>query len=141
MSRTLNMQFIRYVNLFGRISGVRAKHCFTYNNVIIFVVPESLIRMAIGQNNSNLRQLSEILGKRIHIIAQPKAKTRQEIESFVKTIVAPVEFNTFEISGDVVTITANSEGKARLIGRQRIRQQELQDILDQYFGIKKVIIA
>ena len=56
-------------------------------------------------------------------------------------IVSPVKFNTLEMKNNEVTISAGREGKARLIGRGRIRQKELQNILEQYFGIKVLNIA
>jgi NusA-like KH domain protein len=142
MARTLDMQFIRYMNLFTKITKVRAQHCFSYNNMLIFVVSKSEVMRAIGKDNINLQKISRILHKRIRIVAQPKGKTPVDVETFVKTIVSPVEFNTFEIkNNEAIITTAGREGKARLIGRQRIRQKELQDILEQYFGIKRLNIA
>lgn len=141
MARTLDMQFIRYINLFSKISKIQAKHCFSYNNALIFVVSKKDVRKAIGPENSNLRKISGILKKRIRIVAEPKEKRTLDIENFVKTIVSPVEYNTFDVQDNEVTITAGKEGKARLIGRQRIRQKELQEILGQYFGIKRLNIA
>ena len=141
MARTLDMQFIRYMNLFTKISKIRASHCFSYNNMLIFVVPTEKVSRAIGPDNSNLRKISGILKKRIRIVAEPKEKEQSDIEQFIKTIVSPVEYTEFKIEEGVATITAGKEGKARLIGRGRIRQQELQEILGQYFGIKKLNIA
>lgn len=140
MSRTLDMQFIRYMNLFEKISRVRAKHCFSYNNSIIFVIPSRFIPLAIGQNNSNLQKLSKILLKRIRIVPQPRAKTLKEIKYFIETIISPVKFNELELKDQEAIITAGMEDKARLIGRERIREKELKDILGQYFGIESLRI-
>lgn len=136
------MQSIRYLNLFGKISRISPKHCFTYNNVLIFVVPKPMVAKAIGKENENLRKVSEILHRRIRIVGEPFGKGPSDIKQFISTIVSPVEFTELEISNSEVTITAGGrENKARLIGRQRIRQKELQDILEQYFGIKALRIA
>jgi len=141
MTKTLDMQFIRYINLFGRITKVMARHCFSYNNMLIFVVPFGDVQQAIGKDNSNLEKISNILKKRIRIVAQPKAKTLADIKSFVTTIVSPVQFTNIELKESEITITAGREGKARLIGRGRIRQKELSEILEQYFQVKKLNIA
>ena len=141
MVRTLDMQFIRYMNLFSKISKVRASHCFSYNNMLIFVVPKFKVKIAIGKDNKNLENLSKVLRKKVRIVAEPTSKESADIEHFVKTIISPVEYNTFELKEGQVTITAGREGKARLIGRQRIRQKELQEILEQYFGVKRINIA
>lgn len=140
MTRTLDMQYMRYINLFSKISRVMPSHCFPYNNMLIFVVPKKEILMAIGRENTNLKKVSQILKKRIRVVAEPKAKEKQDIKDFVTTIISPVDFNEFDLKEDEVNITAGRESKARLIGRGRIRQKELQDILEQYFGIKKINI-
>ncbi len=138
MTKTFDMQFIRYMNLFGRVSRVSAKHCFTYNNMLVFVVPGYAIERAIGSNNSNLKKLSDILGKRIRVVAEPKG--RRDIAAFVRVLVSPIEYQNIEVKEDEVLITAGRESKAMLIGRGRIREQELRDILEQYFGIKSLKI-
>lgn len=135
------MRSIRYMNLFGKITKIRAHHCFSYNNMIIFVVPKSKVVKAIGKDNSNLQRLSRIMSKRIRIVAEPPEKTSENMKIFITTIVAPVKFNEIETKDQEITITAGREGKARLIGRGRIRQKELQDILEQYFGVKVLKIA
>ena len=142
MTKKLDMRYIRYMNLFGRTSRVQPKHCFSYNNVLIFVVPKQAVAKAIGKDNQNLRKLSEILGKRIRIVAEPVGKFQSDIRAFISTIVFPVEFSELEIANNEATITAGGrEQRARLIGRERIRQHELAEILEQYFGIKSLKIT
>jgi transcription antitermination factor NusA-like protein len=141
MEKTFDMQSMRQMNLFTKISRVQAKHCFYYNNMLLFVVPKMRVQQAIGKDNSNLQKISQILKKRIRIVAEPKAKTQDAIKEFIQTIISPVEFNAFELKPAEIIITAGRESKARLIGRARIRQKELQDVIDQYFGIKKLTIA
>ena len=103
--------------------------------MIIFVVPKNKVMRAIGRNNINLERLSKALYKRVRIVAEPAEKDQENITLFIKTIVAPVEFSEVSIENLELTITAGGrENKARLIGRQRIRQKELQEILEQYFG-------
>ena len=33
MIKTLDMQFIRYANLFDKVTRIRTNHCFEYNNM------------------------------------------------------------------------------------------------------------
>jgi len=136
MVRVLDFKLIRYANLFNRITRVRSNHCFLYNNMIVFVVPRSFIPQAIGQDNKNLKRLSEITKKRIKIVAIPRGK--EDIENFVSMIVSPVKFRSIEIKNDEAVITATLQNRAALIGRGKCRLEEMQDILGQYFGIRKV---
>ena len=144
MTKTFDMQFIRYINLFGRVTRVTAKHCFLYNNTLVFVVPRGAVQMAIGRNNDNLKKLSNILAKRIRVLAEPFGD--KDIAAFVSTLVSPVQFERIEIvhnpetGKEAIITTGGMESKAMLIGRDRLREKELKNILEQYFGVKNVRI-
>lgn len=138
MVKTLDMQFIRYANLFGKVTNIRTNHCFEYNNMIVFAVPRIFVRKAIGINNDNLKKLSEILKKKIKIVAIPNGK--EDIENFVSVIVSPVKFKAISIRDNDAIINANTQSKASLIGRNKVRLNEMQNILEQYFGIKKILV-
>lgn len=141
MVKTFDMQFIRYMNLFGKITGVSAKHCFSYNNMLVFVVPANDVQRAIGRDNSNLKRLSDIIGKRIRVVAEPRGE--QDLTNFVATLVSPAEFERLEViesndgsSKEAVMAVTGRENRAMIIGRERAREKELKEILNQYFGIK-----
>ncbi len=138
MLRVLDMQFIRYANIFYNITRIKTNHCFEYNNTIIFVVPRHLVVRAIGQNNINLERLSRAIGKKIKIVACPKG--REDIESFVSIITRPVRFKSIDIKDDEAIINANMQSKASLIGKNKVRLGEMENILGQYFGIRKVLV-
>lgn len=136
--KVLDMKFIRYANLFNNITKIRCSHCFEYNNSILFAVPRKFVMRAIGKDNINLEKLSSVIGKRIKIVAIPNGK--EDVQGFVSIITKPVRFNGIELKGDEAIISAGIESKAALIGRGKIRLNEMENILGQYFGIKKVII-
>ena len=89
VNKILDMQFIRYANLFGKITKIRTNHCFFYNNAIVFAVPRKLVARAIGPENSNLKRLNQALGKKVKIVAIPNG--REDIENFVSVITYPVK--------------------------------------------------
>jgi NusA-like KH domain protein len=136
MVKVLDMQFIRYANLFENVTRIKTNHCFEYNSTIIFVVPRKLVMRALGIDNRNLERLGYLIGKKIKIIAIPNGK--EDLESFVSMITKPVRFKSIEIRDNEAIITANSQSKASLIGRDRVRLEEMENILEQYFGVKKV---
>ena len=138
MVKTLDMQFIRYANLFSKITKVRTNHCFEYNNTIVFSVPRKFVLKSIGKDNKNLEVLSGIIGKRIKIVATPKGI--EDIENFVSIITRPAKFKGIEVKDGEVIISANSQSKAALIGRGKTRLKEMENILEQYFNIKRVRI-
>ena len=138
MIKTLNMQHIRYANLFNQVTRIRTNHCFEYNNAIVFAVPRKLVSRAIGPDNSNLKRLNQVLGKKVKIVAIPLG--REDITNFVSVITYPVRFKAIEIKEDEAIINASNQSKAALIGRNRVRLNEMTNVLGQYFGIKKVMV-
>lgn len=102
-----------------------------YNETLMFCIPKSKIQQAIGKNNSNLRKISEIVKKRIRIIPMPKGE--ESIEHFIKAIISPVQFKSIEITYDEVIVTAGSQNKAALLGRNKRRLSEMQKIISDFF--------
>lgn len=138
MVKVLDMQLIRYANIFGKITNIKTNHCFIYNNTVVFAVPRKLVMNAIGRGNINLQKLSNIIRKKIKIVAIPQG--REDIENFVSVITYPVKFKAIEIKDGEAIITASPQSKASLIGRDKARLEEMENVLGQYFDIKKVRI-
>jgi len=139
MNRTIDMRSMRYINLFARICKVSTTNCFNYNNNLIFAVPRPLMTKAIGREGNNIKQIAEVLRKKIKVIAMPNDISG--LRKFVEDIVDPVKFSGFELKDKTVTISAGMESKAVLIGRNRMREKELQDILSKTFDVEKLRIS
>ena len=151
MAGTIDMQLMRYINLFARTTGVQTMKVFVYNNQIVFAVPRAKVSLAIGKGASNVRRMNEILRKKIRVVAMPAvdpirdgsngASYEEGIGKFVEDVVAPIEFNGVEVKGDSVTINAGRQSKAALIGRNRAREAELAGVLKNFFGVSKFRIV
>ncbi len=138
MAGTINMQDLRHLNLFNRITRVSTRHVIQYNDIIIFCVPRSLIPMAIGEKGRNIRQISEILGKKIKVIPIPQGI--QHARHFIEAIVSPVTFRNLEIRDNEIILTAGKNSKAALLGRDKRRLIEMQRIVKDFFGKEFKII-
>jgi len=134
--KTLDMRFIRYLNLFEKITRVTTKNCFEYNNAIVFAVHPSLISRAIGEQGNNVKEMSEILGKKIKVISLPF----RGIENFIADIVSPIKFKSIEVLSKEIVINAGKQSKAALIGRNKIRLEELNNVAKEYFDKEIKII-
>lgn len=132
MKNIIDMQDIRYLNLFGKITKVNTPFCFKYNGILIFCVPKYLVQKAVGEDGRNIRQISRILGKRIKII--PKPRGIQDLEYFIKVIINPINFRGIEVKDKEVIINAGVQSKAALIGRNKTRFFEMQNIIRNFFG-------
>lgn len=139
MTNTIDMQVMRYINLFDRVTRVPTKHCFVYNNTLIFVVPKKLVSRAVGPDGKNVKKISETFRKKVKVIAMPEKQ--EEISKFVSELVDPVSFNKLDLNKEVATLSAGRQNKAALIGRNRAREKELESILKNLFDIKKFKIV
>lgn len=131
MVNTLDMKDLRYLNLFQKITKIRTHYCFEYNNVIIFCVPRELVSKAIGSEAKNLRRISEIIKKRVKVIAIPK--NSNDIKKFIELVVSPVTFKDLEILENEIILNAGTQSKAALIGREKRRLIEMQRITKDFF--------
>ena len=132
MVKTINMQDMRYLNLFSKITRVNTRFCFNYNNMIIFCAPIKMMSKAIGEKGKNIQELNYILRKRIRIVPQPRGI--QDARQFIENIVKPVTFKDLEVKDDEIIISAGgTQSKAMLIGRNKRRFLEMQKIIKDFF--------
>jgi len=143
MQKKIDMLFLQYMNYFEKILGIRTKHCFTYGNFIIFVVSKEFISQAIGIGGANVKKLAFKIRRKVRIVPAPDGI--EDLESFVAAVISPVRFRNIKVDVEnnekVVTIYATQEARAMIFGRKKQRLEELENILDDYFSIKKVKLA
>jgi transcription antitermination factor NusA-like protein len=138
MVTRLDITSIQSMNLFNRITGIKAKFFFNYASSLIFIVDPFQLNQAMGERENNLRKLGITFKKRVKIVPEP---TPEKINRFVKILVSPVKFKSLSIENGEVIIKAGPQGKASLIGRNHANLDQLQDILRHYFKIRTVRIA
>ena len=132
MVNTIDMQDMRYLNLFRKITHISTRFCFRYNEAIVFCVPKSLIHKALGEEGRNVKKLNHILGKKIKVIAKPRGT--RDAKSFIQALVSPVRFKNLAVNDDEIILTAGNQSKAALIGRNKRRLLEMQKIVSDFFG-------
>ena len=131
MVNTIDMQDMRYLNLFEKIMRVRTRLCFRYNDSIVFFVPKPLMAKAIGEKGKNIKKMSEILNKKIKVVMAPQGIS--DVDIFIKAVISPVTFKNLEIKDNEVIVTGGTN-KAALIGRNKRRLHEMQKIIKDFFG-------
>lgn len=134
MTNTIDMQGIRNLNLFSNITHINTRFSFTYNDVVYFCVPKKVVRKALGKNAENIKKISRILGKKVNVIGSPENKEAEEIKEFITKIISPVTVKEIKVSENEVIINAGRQSKAALIGRNKRRLNEMQEIVANYFG-------
>ena len=64
----------------------------------------------------------------------------QDAEKFIQSIINPVSFKEIEITDDQIIITAGSQNKAALLGRNKRRLLEMQKIVGDFFNREVKIV-
>ena len=127
------MEDMRHLNLFEKVTRVNTRFCFPYNGAIVFCVPMRMVAKAVGGGGKNIHELSRVMRKRIKVIPQPRGI--QDAKKFIESIVKPVVFRDLEIEGNEIVIDAGGmQNKAMLLGRNKARLLEMQDIVKDFFG-------
>lgn len=134
----IDMQMMRYLNLLNKVSHVRTNKCFIYNNTIIFAVSEEMMSRAIGIGGKNVRILENTFERKVKIIRENEGM--YDAERFVRDIVEPIPFKSAEIKDNFFILNAGSKSKAVLIGRNKKRFLELEQIIKDVFGKELRII-
>ncbi|MFC1685552.1 NusA-like transcription termination signal-binding factor [Nanoarchaeota archaeon] len=135
MGLKLDQQSIQCLTLFSRIANVRTKECFDYNNTKVFIVKRELLSKAVGEKGRNVKRLSNLLRTKVRIIPD------SELADFIKDVIQPVKFKKILIENNMITIFAGQQAKASLIGRNKVRLEELANILKRQYGVKSLRIV
>jgi len=89
------------------------------------------LQKAVGENGKNVQTMKDILRKRVRIVAKPRGI--QDAQSFIESIVSPIKINELKIVGNEIIILGNRQNKAALIGRDKRRLKEMQEIVKGFF--------
>ena len=137
MKTKLDIKAIQTLNLFEKINKIKAVHCFSYNNAIIFTVkPFDIKRIRIPQ----LKFLSKQLGSRIRVMISPKEKSLKELCRFLNFL-APAAYKKISLDGqELLLVIPSTRAKAIFMGREKIKLKQLTNLLERFFGIKKVCV-
>jgi len=132
-----DLELIKYRTLFENITGVMVKDCFLKNSsTIIFIVPENHVGLAIGKNGANVKNLENVLKKKLKIVEFSKDPIR-----FVKSLIAPLKPKDIYIENGVIHVVAASiADKAQLIGRESKNLKDINNIVKKYFNVEVKIV-
>lgn len=130
--KKIDMEDLRHLNLFEKITKCRATSCFEYNNIVFFCVRKKDLYKSIGKNAENLKKISKILSKRVKVIKE--IKDLNKIRDFIESIVSPITFREIKVKGNEIILSASRENNSMLIGRNKKKLFEMQKIIKNLFN-------
>src|SRR3989344_9554404 len=124
--RKFDMQILGYINVFESKTNAKVVDAFFDNNgKLVFIVAEGDIGKAIGRQGAMIKRIGFMMKKAIRVI-----EFSDDVIRFVKNIILPLIPEKVELQDDIVTITAgSSEVKAMIIGREKSKIKEINEII------------
>jgi hypothetical protein len=139
MGRTIEMQDLRYLNLFEKVTHIKTRFILKYNNTVIFCVPRPMLSKALGHNGENLRRIGIVIKKRVRIIPTPMGP--HHAKDFLLAVVKPAAFKDVEVTeGEIIITAGGTQTRATLFGRNKVRFIELQKVVNDFFNKELKIV-
>ena len=119
-----DINLMKFISLFETLTRSKVKDCID-GNPLIFVVQQGEIAKAIGKKGSNIRKIEGVLRKKIRII-----EYNDDLEVFVKNVIAPIKVENITNEDGLVTITdPSTKTKGMIIGRNSSNLQNYKEIV------------
>jgi len=110
---TLDTNAIQSIQIFERLTHARCKDYILQETMSFFIVEPDNIGKAIGKQAVHIKQLEQVLRKKIRII-----EYAPELKQFVQNVIAPLRIDNFEEHDGVVLLAAKDlKTRGMLIGR------------------------
>ena len=132
-----DIDVMKFISLFGKITKVDAKDCFKQENKIVFIVNEGMAGKAVGKKGMNIKKLENLFKKKIKII-----EYNPDLIEFVKNVIHPLGAKEITEDGGIVTIIpVDSQTRGYLIGREAVNLRAYENIVKRYFDIKEIKVV
>ena len=144
MTVKLNNEKLRYIALFEKLTGATPRDCIgsgEEGNHLTFIIDESDMGRAIGQNGRNIKKVRKELDKRVDVI-----EYSDDPEQFLRNIFSSVEVLDISISDDdegktkaMVEVDQNEKGRA--VGKNGWNIKRARKLLERHHGLSDVQLA
>lgn len=135
MSMKYDLDLIRQINLFEKISHTPVKEAFYFKEKLTFMVSAGLMRKALGPNKANLLKLEKLMNKQIRII-----EFHEDLLQFIQNLIAPLKVTKISEEDGIATIVGpDTKTKGLMIGSRAKNLRETEEIVQRYFPELKEI--
>ncbi len=129
-----DLDVIRYINIFERITNIPVKDAINNENKILFVVPTGMAGLAIGKNGVNVKKIEAMINKRVEVVEYVDNPV-----NFISKFLSPIRIRNIYLAeksdgSKVMHIHASREA----IPRIKARIKNIKNLLSRYFGIKEI---
>ena len=132
-----DLKTIQFINLFESITRADVKNCFSYNEMLVFMVGENQGAKAVGIKGKNVKRLNDLMKKKVKIV-----EYNSEPVKFIKGFISPIAVEDINVDENVMIIKVSSmRDRGVLIGRESRNLNMLRELVKKYFDLSDVKIT
>lgn len=135
MSIKYDLETMRIMSLFGKITRAKLKDCFSEpSGRLSFVVETGELSKALGKKAEHAKKLEKLLNRKIKIL-----EFNSNIVQFIRNAIYPLNVANIRVEGEEVFIEDDdSKTKGLLIGRNAQNLRHLETVVKRYFSIQEI---
>jgi len=134
----LSLQQIQLINALDSIARVGAKDCFIDGESIVYLVPESQMRQAIGKSGSTVELIKKKLGKRVELFEFTESAEKFFEKAFFKAKIDKVEIKDMKERKVAIVQVDNTNKKIILQNMRRLKR--IKELAKRNYSIDEVRI-
>ncbi len=130
MRQKYDVELIKLMSLFEKITRAGLKDCFYSKEKLLFVVDHGDMGKALGKKKANIDKLEKVLNRKIKIV-----EFNPDIKTFIKNLMYPLRILEIEEQDGVYTIKGpDTKTKGLMIGARAQNLRNFEEITQKYFN-------
>ena len=136
--RKVDMESLRLISLFEKVTRSRVKDVVTYKEKLTFIVEDGQLWQALGKDRVNLEKLERLLNRKVKIVSH-----NPDMLQFIVNLIHPLRVVDIQEDGDnVVTIKgADTKTKGLMIGARAQNLRATEEIVRMYFDCHEIKVV
>lgn len=127
--KTYKQEDMRYINAFEQITKVRAKDLFSSGETLLFLTERDAVKIAVGREGINVRNLTHTFQKRVKIIGWAESA-----EELVKSYLFPMTAESVALNADknIEVLFKFAKQRRYLLDNQQANLKELCSLIKHF---------
>lgn len=132
----------RLLSLFQAVTAADARDCIIDEKMerVIFVVNRGQMGMAIGKGGSNIKQLQNVINKKIELVEHSENPADFVKNIFNSNIIQEIRINDRVDGTKVALVVADAKKKGLVVGKDGRNVDKARLLAKRYFNITNVLV-
>ena len=132
----------RLLSLFQTVTAADARDCIIDEKMdrVIFVVNKGQMGMAIGKGGSNIKQLQNVINKKIELVEHSENPIDFVKNIFNSNIIQEIRINDRMDGTKIALVVADAKKKGLVVGKDGRNVDKARLLAKRYFNITNVLV-